>query len=955
MGLTVLHPLLESNEDLKVDLVAVHGLNGSPTETWRHPKTKAFWLQDFLPLDVIGARVFSFGYNADVAFGNTTAHIDDISRDLLSSLVDKREDDNEQRRPIIFIAHSLGGIVVKRALFQARIETQYKSIGESTVGIVFLGTPHRGSEKATYGKILANIATTASRRPTSQLLNALQVNSEFLMGLTSNFKFQLPNYQVVSFYELRPTKPFSTLVVEKCSALLEINGEDQIPVDANHSDMCKFEARSDEVYEKLSKRLNRMLKAKKVEPFNISGSVIHNQYYNVPHNVSSMFTGRQGICQELEEKCLPSKADGVQNEQMRFVLYGLGGSGKTQVCLKFAQDNREKFWGIFWIDASSNKTVEQGYEDVGQTCGLEKDVKIVQRWLSNSKDPWLLIFDNADDPGLDVSQYFPAGNRGTILLTTRNPECMVHATVGSFEFGQMVFEEAVTLLVKTAAIENLSREASQRLAKPIVETLGCLALAIVQAGAVIRQKLCTMEEYCDIYSRQRRQLLSHQPVQASSDYRFTVYTTWEVSVNMIKGLSNEAAKNAIELLQFFSFLHFDGIPKVILEKAWTNMQMRQSSEWTQAHQLRLLCNNRSENLEPFLIWKAVTLLSSFSLISIDGMNNRISMHPLVHVWARDQMIETELMHSWTVAASTLAISISWEFQSDDYTFRRLLLPHVNSCLKCHQRDVFTTDDGLEEMLNIVDKFALVYSESGQTQEAVKLSEQVLKVRKRILGDEHPDTLKSMNNLACSYSDLGQRQEALKLSEQVLKVSKRILGDEHPDTLTSMNNLANSYSDLGQRQDALKLREQVLKVRKRILGDEHPDTLTSMNNLAISYSDLGQRQDALKLREQVLKVRKRILGDEHPDTLTSMNNLANSYSDLDQRQEALRLREQVLEVSKRVLGDEHPDTLLYMNNFMYFSAGSKTSTEISELRYDLKDTKKTFGTRWNPKKWIKKNR
>ena len=75
----------------------------------------------------------------------------------------------------------------------------------------------------------------------------------------------------------------------------------------------------------------------------LGGSVIHNQYYNVPHNVSSMFTGRQGICQELEEKCLPSKADGVQNEQMRFVLYGLGGSGKTQVCLKFAQDNREKY------------------------------------------------------------------------------------------------------------------------------------------------------------------------------------------------------------------------------------------------------------------------------------------------------------------------------------------------------------------------------------------------------------------------------------------------------------------------------------------------------------------------------------------------------------------------------------------------------------------------------------
>lgn len=80
------------------------------------------------------------------------------------------------------------------------------------MGIVFFGTPHRGSDKAVYGKVLANVAHAVARKPPAHLLATLQTNSDVLLRLTSDFRFQLPQYQVMSFFKLRPMKPFAHLV-----------------------------------------------------------------------------------------------------------------------------------------------------------------------------------------------------------------------------------------------------------------------------------------------------------------------------------------------------------------------------------------------------------------------------------------------------------------------------------------------------------------------------------------------------------------------------------------------------------------------------------------------------------------------------------------------------------------------------------------------------------------------
>jgi hypothetical protein len=91
-----------------------------------------------------------------------------------------------------------------QALLQARLEPRYKAIHDATLGILFFGTPHQGSDKATYGKVLATVAQKLSLRPSSRLVEALESNSDVLLHLTADFKFQLPQYRIVSFYEQRP-------------------------------------------------------------------------------------------------------------------------------------------------------------------------------------------------------------------------------------------------------------------------------------------------------------------------------------------------------------------------------------------------------------------------------------------------------------------------------------------------------------------------------------------------------------------------------------------------------------------------------------------------------------------------------------------------------------------------------------------------------------------------------
>ena len=233
-------------------------------------------------------------------------------------------------------------------------------------------------------------------------------------------------------------------------------------------------------------------------------------------------------------------------------------------------------------------------------------------------------------------------------------------------------------------------------------------------------------------------------------------------------------------------------------------------------------------------------------------------------------------------------------------------------------------------------------QQGQFKKALPLAEEAFKIRTKVLGAKHQDTLENLNDLAVIYYFLGRLKEALPLSEKGYRLRTEVLGAKHPDTLESLNNLAGIYYSLGRLEEALRLFKTLARTYQalgsleealplfetgyvlstEVLGAKHPHTLTSLNHLAVIYHSLGSLKEALPLSEKGYRLRTDVLGAKHPDTLTSLNNLANIYQAQGRLEEALPLYEKCYRLRTEVLDAKHPHTLISLNNLAYVYAEQK---------------------------------
>ncbi|USP74161.1 hypothetical protein yc1106_01435 [Curvularia clavata] len=229
-----------------------------------------FWPFDFLPRDFDTVRIFTYGYDSSPTHwykgATTQMTIDQHTQTMLQKISDHRV--HCPTRPIIFVAHSLGGILVKNMIIESRKYAELDGnsmlfdIARSCHAIIFFGTPHRGASSAELGSMVANVVGVLPAGPSvyKGILRNLEPDSEKLVSIMKDFNDILtrnvPASEKIQIYSFQEGKGYSRItifdhkVVPDGSSIFNIGRgiERSSFIPSNHMDMCRFKSQKDSGY-----------------------------------------------------------------------------------------------------------------------------------------------------------------------------------------------------------------------------------------------------------------------------------------------------------------------------------------------------------------------------------------------------------------------------------------------------------------------------------------------------------------------------------------------------------------------------------------------------------------------------------------------------------------------------------------------------------------------------------
>ncbi|KAF2167467.1 hypothetical protein M409DRAFT_66037 [Zasmidium cellare ATCC 36951] len=613
-------------------------------------------------------------------------------------------------------------------------------------------------------------------------------------------------------------------------------------------------------------------------------SGMKNRIVSLPFQRNYKFVGRDEILQELQKRLF------LDEDCNDLAIYGLGGIGKTQIALAFANliAKTQPDMSIFWIVALSHATVEKSFLDIAGQLRLtasshsKEDIKIVVKHHLEDRDfgRWLLIVDNVDDESLVdlLLECVPGSDTGFKLYTSRSTRVVQDLVGGdAIEIERLGKVEALRLMSQSLLHCNAINDQTEM--QSLCEELECLPLAMTQAAAYMNKNKISPGKYRELLKGADQDLIDLMSIENRDRTRYqqvghAVATTWVVSFNQIM----EQDTTAADLLKFISCVEWRDIPLPMLPKAGSNSQMT----------------------------SAIGALCAYSFLTSSNHQETYNMHRLVHLATRiwvQTYDEASVIHTAVMAHMGAVFPPAlWQNRADWRAFH----PHAARLLRDYNG---REDKGVARLCHSVGKSLLA---DWRTEEAIHWLETSQEVLIGLSdGDEY--LLEVHHDLAEAWCDIHQELKAVQLLENVVAKRRSVLAEHHIDLVRSEILLADVYRSVGRWEEGLAMLERaaahVTKIESQKLVEDDLSRLTSMHWLGRAYMQVGDSPSvfkALLVLQQVVSIRTRALAESDPYRLASEQELARAYLQTGWREAtalAIELLEHVVEVDSKNLKDD----------------------------------------------------
>ncbi|KAK5561675.1 hypothetical protein LTR46_000480 [Exophiala xenobiotica] len=508
----------------------------------------------------------------------------------------------------------------------------------------------------------------------------------------------------------------------------------------------------------------------------------------------SFFVGRRSEIDAIRDILKPGDTHG---EHRRLVLGGMGGIGKTQLAIAYAQRHHKFYQSVFWLNAASEAALKDSFRSVAelifdvQEPGLlddERNHAQVGRWLSDiNNTQWLLIFDNYDDPTqFEIEKYYPLASHGNIIITTRRPDKVIGSELKLGPL-QNKIDDGLEILQSRSRQQNV---ASDPHAKRLAERLAGLPLALATAGAYLRHNI-TFESYLREYEAR------------SQDYQNrTLHTTWDISYSRLQKEDPIAAK-LLKLLAYFD-------NQSLWYKLFSAGFNSASPEW--------LHDVIATDLSFASVMRSLT---DYCFIEVQTATSSWSMHNCIHDWAL-AMLNKDLdgPQLWYVF-DCVAVSIKG---ADQDSFGRLIYNHLAAHAIRLVRVGFQGSTPIVHIppsrLTDAQRIAELLRLQIRHEPAEQLYRHVLAGYEQELGPTHPSTLDTVNNLGRLYYVQGNLTLAEEMYRRALVgYEKNFLSKTIPAFNTSFN-LGLLFRRQGKAEEARAIFHRGLSGAQEMLGPGH---------------------------------------------------------------------------------------------------------------------------------------